>query len=109
MGATLGQAIANDWQFFDGVVDVTVIASKTAIAGVKGLGRVFSRSMAGDPLGTLGDLKVWNLWVATLGDGVVINQADIITDPDGQDWVVNTAQLTTLNTRWKCVCSKAKS
>lgn len=107
---TLAQDIADDYEFMDGVEDITFTPQNpvaAAVASVKALRGVLTRGeqYLGATAGIEPSDVVWHLWASTLS-GTVPKPGDKITDSDSASYRILSLQLMTLRTRWRCVCRK---
>ncbi len=108
---TLASQMANDWQFIDGVEDVSVTPRNpagAAVTGVKALRRVQQAdefAQVGKTLGLEPNDMVWHLWASTMA-GISPKNGDIITDSGGIVWTIKTVANTTLGTRWRTLCRR---
>lgn len=109
---SLAADIADDYEFIDGVEEVTLTPTTPAAAAqpsVKALQRQLTRSeiFFGPQIGISPSDTVFHLWVSTLGV-VVPNPGDTITQSSGVVWEILSLQLQTLQTRWRCICRKQR-
>lgn len=79
---------------FDSAVNVTA-AEKRPL-------RLEERQMAGIELETKATRI--HLWVSTFSSPVEVKRHDLIREEDGTEWVVVTAMLEMMDTRWGCNC-----
>lgn len=108
----LADDIEDDWQYIDGVEDVTVTPTTSAAAAqasVKALQRQLSRSdvFFGSTAGISPSDTVFHLWKSTLGS-VVPNPGDKITQSDGTVWEILSLQYSPQTRRWRCICRKQR-
>lgn len=104
-------ARCNDWQYIDGIEEVTFTPRNRAGAvnatGVKALKRPLQKSdlLFASSLGVdLGpDDIVIHLWDVFL-TGLKPQSQDFITDGDGVVYKILSTANQTLKTRWRCVC-----
>ena len=107
--------LANDYQLFDGVEDVTLQVRNASqavvqsVEDVKALGRAVDYKALRDfsSLGLTSTDRVFHLWVATLG-GVEVRERYTIEQADGTVWIVLAAVLGTMGTRYRCPCRLRK-
>ena len=105
----LADDIADDWQFIDGVADVTIEtpggASQSNVKAmrenVKKARAVFGQDAIISPMTT----TAFSVWVSTLGD-IDIGPDCTLTEADGTAWKVTDGTLMTLDTRWLLLCNK---
>ena len=107
--------IQRDWQFFDGVEDVTFTPrgnSEPALTGVKALRRAVSETAVqifGGAIASPGTV-VWHLWndrgsgVDTLLDASDEPEPqDFITQANGTIWTITQVVYSPQTSRWQCL------
>lgn len=106
---TLAEQIADDYQYIDGVEEVSltpqhpVAAAVSAIKALRGpLGHTAMQLLSGT-IGFTGTEITFHLWRSTL-QGTVPKIGDKITDGDGTVYTILSLSLETLRTRWRAVC-----
>jgi hypothetical protein len=110
---SLGTAIAADWQYIDGIEDVTYTTpAGVATASVKArrMDLRYSEVLNG-PLGLESTDTAWEVWAAGLGATVPI-QGGTITDSTGVVWTVlaffRGIGLGPVVATWRCACRKQR-
>lgn len=104
--------IADDWKFIDAIETVTITtraAPGDPIRCVRALsGNLTRREVTGLSATSLGlepDDLAFTLWASTL-NGRTPKRGDKITRDDGAGYTILSAQLSALDTRWRCTCRK---
>jgi hypothetical protein len=104
---TLQSEIAGDWEFIDGVEEITFTpVSGSVVNGVKALQRQWSRS-ASQVFGNLmlqPDTTVWHLWLN--GQTFTPRDRDTITEAGGTVWIIGQAVYWKQTSRWMCLAIK---
>jgi hypothetical protein len=105
--------ISGDYAIFDGAESVT-LASKTSsgstpqsVAGALRMAVRRSELVYAGLLGMEQQTTVWNLPVSKCG-GVVPKNGDSITDSGGTVWTIDSVDLRTRNSRYRCVCVRER-
>lgn len=109
---TIADDIAGDWEFIDGIEDVTHTDSAgTATTEVKAARRDlnYREISLGGPAGLLPTDVAWELWAETL-PSITPAQGDTITDSDSGVWTILSVQasiqLGATVIKWRAVCRK---
>ena len=107
----------NDYTFFDNPETVTIGLKRSA--GVTGLTSrtAFRRQLSRDDLAAgdawlRSDALVFHLPENELleaGTQHDIREGDEISDADSVGWIVKSAQHQSIQSRWRCMCRKARS
>ena len=105
---TIISDIAGDWQYIEGVEDVTFTPRNpdaAPIPNVKALRRELSKSAQylGASAGIEPTDVPWHLWATTLG-AVVPKNGDTITDPAGIVWRIKSLTFSPRTSRFHCMC-----
>lgn len=104
--------IADDWKFIDGIETVTL--TERAVPGsptncIRALaGNLTRREVAGLSATSLGlepDDLAFTLWISTLNNRTP-RRGDKLTRDDGAGYTILSAQLSALDTCWRCLCRK---
>src|SRR4051812_10545285 len=109
---TLATDIASDYAGFDGVETVTLTPRATPGSPnttVKALRGPVKRSEIYNLGGTLGlstRSTAFSLFTASLAGTEPID-GDKITQGDGKVWIILSAELLTLGTRYRCLCNRS--
>lgn len=114
---SLADDIKNDWQIFDEVELVTIVANSgdgQPIRNVRALKRRLSWTDIGlgAGLGLTNASRAWNIWRATMvresedfRKSYVPKNGDYLIQADGTTWTIGSADLVTLDTRLHCLCT----
>lgn len=106
---SLADRIANDWQYFDGIEEVSLTPQHpagAAVAGVKALRGPLTYSatqMLANTIGLSGGEVTFSVWVSTM-QGLVPKQHFKLTDGDDIVYTVVGTSKKTLGTRWELIC-----
>lgn len=115
---SLAEEIKNDWQEFDGVEDVTIMAyggDAQAIRNCKALKRKlsFTDIALGAGLALTNNSRVWEVWRASMvgenddfAGSYEIQSRDYLIQADGTSWTVASADVCTLDTRCRLICTR---
>lgn len=109
---TIADDIAGDWEFIDGIEDITHTDSAgLSTAPVKAARRDlnYREVSPGGPAGLLPTDIAWELWAETL-PSITPAQGDTITDSAGGVWTILSVQasiqLEATVIKWRAVCRK---
>jgi hypothetical protein len=110
---SLATDIQADYQFIDGVEDVTITPdtpATSAVTGVKALQRQLSRSdvFFGSAAGISPSDTVFHVWASTMGALTTLNPEDKITQASGVIWRIISLQYSPITGRWRCICRKQR-
>lgn len=100
-------SIASDWQWIDGIEDVTLTPQPTGspVTGVKALRRGLNHdemTLMSETVGLEEDDMVWVLWDESLS-GAAPQTGDTITDGDTNVWTIQGLAKVTMGSRWRAV------
>lgn len=114
MAITLTQAVADEWQFIDGLEVVTYfvrLTEGTFVTPATTIPNCLPREVSREWMASVGLLdktgKVWHLW-ASQASGVVPKEQDVVQDGAGVRWAVKRVQKQTLGTRYRLTCIKER-